>query len=119
MSEDTLDFEAIVESAVEGMPPELLGLIENVVILVEDWPESTGSLAYGGTLYGLYEGIPLTNRGSGYHGALPDRITIFRGPLERDFPMEELEDQVRVTVIHEIAHHFGFDDGQLDDLGWG
>lgn len=119
MSEDTLDFEAIVESAVEGMPPELLGLIENVVILVEDWPESTESLAYGGTLYGLYEGIPLTNRGSGYHGALPDRITIFRGPLERDFPMEELEDQVRVTVIHEIAHHFGFDDGQLDDLGWG
>ena len=117
--DDIQGFEAIVEDAVEGMPPELLGLIENVAILVEDWPERSDFTAYGGTLYGLYEGIPLTSRGTGYHGALPDRITIFRGPLERDFPSEELEEQVRVTVVHEIAHHFGFDDGQLNELGWG
>jgi predicted Zn-dependent protease with MMP-like domain len=119
MSRDTLDFEAIVENAIEGMPPELLGLIENVAILVEDWPDGSESVAYGGTIYGPYDGVPLTRRGTGYHGALPDRITIFRGPLERDFPPEELEEQVRITVIHEIAHHFGFDDGQLNELGWG
>lgn len=119
MSKDTLDFEKIVENAVEGLPPEFLDLLDNVAILVEDWPESSDPLAHGGSLYGLYEGVPLTSRGTGYHGALPDRITIFRGPLERDFPPLELEEQVRVTVVHEIAHHFGFDDGQLDELGWG
>jgi predicted Zn-dependent protease with MMP-like domain len=119
MDEDTLHFEEIVESAVEGLPPELANLIDNVAILVEDWPEHSEPLAHGGTLYGLYEGVPLTRRGMDYHGALPDRITIFRGPLERDFPPEELEEQVRVTVVHEVAHHFGFDDGQLDELGWG
>lgn len=108
-----------MENAVEGLPPELASLIDNVAILVEDWPERSEPLADGGTLYGLYEGVPLTRRGMGYHGALPDRITIFRGPLERDFPPEELEEQVRVTVVHEVAHHFGFDDGQLDELGWG
>ncbi len=120
MNEDTLNFEEIVENAVEGLPPELTELIENVAILVEDWPERETALAYGGeTLYGLYEGVPLVQRGTSYHGALPDRITIFRGPLERDFPPEELEEQVRVTVVHEIAHHFGFDDDRLDELGWG
>lgn len=108
-----------MENAIEGMPPELLSLLDNVAILVEDWPESPESLAYGGTLYGLYEGVPLTQRGAGYHGSLPDKITIFRGPLEQDFPDDELEEQVRVTVVHEIAHHFGFDDDQLEDLGWG
>ncbi len=119
MDEDTLHFEEIVENAVEGLPPELAALIDNVAILVEDWPERSEPLAHGGTLYGLYEGVPLTRRGTGYYGALPDRITIFRGPLERDFLLEELEEQVRITVVHEIAHHFGFDDGQLDELGWG
>lgn len=119
MDKDTQHFEEIVENAVEGLPPELASLIDNVAILVEDWPERSEPLADGGTLYGLYEGVPLTRRGIGYHGTLPDRITIFRGPLERDFPPEELEEQVRVTVVHEVAHHFGFDDGQLDELGWG
>ena len=119
MDEDTLYFDEIVESAVEGLPLELASLIDNVAILVEDWPEHSEPLAHGGTLYGLYEGVPLTQRGMDYHGALPDRITIFRGPLERDFPPEELEEQVRVTVVHEVAHHFGFDDGQLDEMGWG
>lgn len=120
MDRDTLDFEEIVERAVDGLPPELMELLENVAIMVEDWPERETARAYGGeTLYGLYEGVPLTSRGTGYHGALPDRITIFRAPLERDFPPEELEEQVRVTVVHEIAHHFGFDDDQLDEMGWG
>ena len=120
MNNDTLDFEALVDQALDGLPPEFLELLDNVAILVEDWPEHETALTYGSeALYGLYEGMPLTQRGIGYHGTLPDRITIFRGPLERDFPPEELEEQVRVTVVHEIAHHFGFDDDQLDELGWG
>ncbi|CAN5609552.1 metallopeptidase family protein [soil metagenome] len=119
MNQDTLYFEKLVERALDKLPQEFLDLLDNVAVLVEDWPDRETHLAYGGTLYGLYEGVPLTSRGTGYHGALPDRITIFRSPLERDFPTEELEEQVRVTVVHEIAHHFGFDDGQLDELGWG
>jgi predicted Zn-dependent protease with MMP-like domain len=70
-------------------------------------------------LYGLYEGVPLTERGGSYYGVLPDRITIFRGPLQRDFGAGELEEQVRITVVHEIAHFFGFDEERLEELGWG
>ena len=116
---ETEDFEELVERALEGLPPELLELVDNVAIVVEDWPGYSTPLAGQHTLYGLYEGIPLTQRGSRYYGALPDKITIFSGPLTRDFPPEELEEQVRVTVVHEIAHHFGFDDDYLEELGWG
>lgn len=117
---ESWDFEQLVERALEGMPPEFLDLLDNVAIVVEDWPERETALTYGSeTLYGLYEGVPLTERGTRYSGSLPDKITIFQGPLERDFPPEQLEEQVRVTVVHEIAHHFGFDDDQLDHLGWG
>ena len=118
MYNETEEFERLVERALEGLPPEFLELLDNVAILVEDWPDYSTPLAEGRTLYGLYEGVPLTARGTRYSGALPDRITIFRGPLERDFPPEALRDQVRVTVVHEIAHHFGFDDDQLYELGW-
>ncbi len=114
------DFEELVERALDELPPELAGLLENVAIVVEDWPERQTLLAYGqDTLYGLYEGVPLTERGSSYYGVMPDRITIFRGPLERDFRRDELEEQVRITVVHEIAHHFGFDEDRLEELGWG
>lgn len=119
MYRETEEFEELVERALKRMPPEFLELLDNVAILVEDWPDYSTPLAERRTLYGLYEGVPLTERGTRYSGALPDRITIFQGPLERDFPSEMLEEQVRVTVIHEIAHHFGFDDDQLDELGWG
>ena len=118
MYSETEEFEKLVERALDDLPPEFLELLDNVAVLVEDWPDYSTPLAGGGTLYGLYEGVPLTERGTLYSGALPDRITIFRGPLERDFPPEALRDQVRVTVVHEIAHHFGFDDDQLDNLGW-
>lgn len=113
------DFDEIVERALEEVPPELSELLENVVIVVDDWPEEH-MLAKGedDTLYGLYEGVPITERGSDYYG-LPDRITIFRGPLERDFPPEELEEEIRVTVVHEIAHYFGFDEDRIEELGWG
>ncbi len=122
MNKETLDFYELVERALEGLPPELAALLENVAIVVDDWPEYSTPLAPAhpvDTLYGLYEGVPLTERSWGYSWALPDKITIFRGPLERDFPREELEEQVRITVVHEVAHHFGFEEDRLEELGWG
>ena len=118
----TLDFYELVERALDGLPPELSSLLDNVAIVVEDWPERSTQTDSGGpgeTLYGLYEGVPLTERGDSYYGVLPDRITIFRGPLERDFRAHELEEQVRITVVHEIAHFFGFGEERLEELGWG
>jgi|SRR5215210_2603406 len=118
----TLDFYELVERAVDRLPPELSRLLENVAIVVDDWPDYSTPLVSGGpgeTLYGLYEGVPLTERGAGYYGVLPDKITIFRGPLERDFTKDELEEQVRITVVHEIAHYFGFGEERLEELGWG
>ena len=122
MKSENQDFYELVERALEQLPPELMTLLDNVAIVVEDWPDYSTPLVSGesnGVLYGLYEGVPLTERAAGYHGFLPDKITIFRGPLERDFRREELEEQVRITVVHEIAHHFGFDEDHLEELGWG
>jgi predicted Zn-dependent protease with MMP-like domain len=119
---ENLDFYKLVEQALEELPPELSKLLDNVAIVVDDWPDYSTPLVAGGakeTLYGLYEGVPLTERGAGYYGFLPDKITIFRGPLERDFATQALEDQVRITVVHEIAHYFGFDEERLEELGWG
>ncbi len=122
VDKETLDFYELVERALEGLPPELSALLENVAIVVDEWPDYSTPLVVDeleDTLYGLYEGVPLTERGWGYSGVLPDKITIFRGPLERDFEPDELEDQVRITVVHEIAHYFGFDEDRLEELGWG
>ncbi|MEP6463261.1 MAG: metallopeptidase family protein [Frankiaceae bacterium] len=94
------------------MPPNLGRLLRNVVVLVEEEPTEPG-------LLGLYEGIPLTERDSYYSGVLPDRITIFRGPLCRySRDVADLQREVRVTVVHEVAHHFGIDDDRLQALGW-
>jgi predicted Zn-dependent protease with MMP-like domain len=122
VDKETLDFYELVERALEGLPPELAQLLENVAIVVDEWPDYSTPLVADGpedTLYGLYEGVPLTERGWGYSGVLPDKITIFRGPLERDFEPDELEEQVRITVVHEIAHYFGFDEERLEELGYG
>ena len=109
------DFEALVAAALDEIPPELGREIENVAVVVEDWPPR------GSRLLGLYEGVPLTNRGPmGYAGVMPDRITIYRGPLcARASDAADLAAQVRVTVLHEIGHYFGLDDSQLDELGYG
>jgi predicted Zn-dependent protease with MMP-like domain len=122
VEKETVDFYELVERALEGLPPDLAQLLDNVAIVVDEWPDYSTPLVAEGpedTLYGLYEGVPLTERGWGYSGILPDKITIFRGPLERDFEPDELEQQVRITVVHEIAHHFGFDEDRLEELGWG
>lgn len=106
-------FEELVGEALDEIPPELMKLLSNVVILVED--ESPGDTQ----LLGLYEGHALTERGWDYAGVLPDRITIFRNPTLRICETEEdVVDEVAVTVVHEIAHHFGISDNRLHELGW-
>jgi predicted Zn-dependent protease with MMP-like domain len=107
-------FEALVGEALDSIPDELAQAIDNVVIVVEDEdPEDPD-------LLGLYEGIPLTEREDyGVGGGLPDRITIFRLPILDGCRTEaDVVDEVRTTVIHELAHHFGIDDHRLDELGW-
>ena len=108
------DFEVLVAAALDEIPAELGREIENVAVVVEDWPPP------GSRLLGLYEGVPLTKRGPmGYSGVMPDRITIFRGPLcARARDADDLAAQVRVTVLHEIGHYFGMDDHRLRELGW-
>ena len=108
------DFEALVAAALDEIPPELGREIDNVAVVVEDWPPR------GSRLLGLYEGVPLTKRGPlGYSGVMPDRITIFRGPLcARARDEADLAAQVRVTVLHEIGHYFGMTDDRLRELGW-
>jgi len=105
-------FEALVQRAAASVPPELSGLMSNVEIVVEDEPPPDRNLL------GLYEGIPLTRRGQGYVAARPDKITIYRGPLERHYGYDPdvLESQVRRTVLHEIAHHFGISDERLIEI---
>jgi predicted Zn-dependent protease with MMP-like domain len=107
-------FEELVGEALDEVPEELLGLMNNVVILVSDEaPEDDPGLL------GLYEGHALTDRGWDYSGVLPDRITIFRNPILRLCDTEDdVVEEIAVTVVHEIAHHFGIDDERLHDLGW-
>ena len=113
-------FERLVADALDGLPVELSRVMENVAVLVEDWPTSEQLGGRSGTLLGLYEGIALTDRSPlSYSGAMPDRITIFQGPISAHAENEaELVELVRTTVIHEIAHHFGISDARLDELGW-
>ncbi len=109
-------FDAIVEQALDDVPSELMAMLDNVVFLVEDEPPSDDP-----DLLGVYEGVPLTERGDFWAaGSLPDAITLFRGPLTRMCgDDEELTEEMTVTVVHEIAHHFGIDDDALHQLGWG
>ena len=114
-------FEELVADALDSIPDELGRHMENVAVVVEDWPTPEQLAGRRGTLLGLYEGIDLTRRSPISYGAvMPDRITIFRGPLCRLARDEaDLARQIRVTVIHEVGHHFGIDDARLHELGWG
>ena len=106
-------FEALVADALDAVPAELMALLDNVVVLVEDRNDEEPDLL------GLYEGYALTERGWDYGGALPDRIMIYREAICDVCETEEdVVDEVTVTVVHEIAHHFGIDDARLHDLGW-
>ena len=114
-------FEELVEMAVEGLPAIFRERLENIAVMVEDWP-TPEQLAKVGvrrrqTLLGLYEGIPLLNRGRGYNMVLPDKITIFQRPIEIYCRSEErIIQKVRETVHHEIAHYFGISDARLDEI---
>lgn len=112
-------FERMVEDALSSLPPELLSYVDNVQIVIEDVPPEDVIDGEEGVLLGLYEGVPRTERGWDAP-LLPDRITLFRKPLEaRARSRAELDVVVQDTVVHEIAHHFGIDDDRLDELGWG
>ena len=107
-----MEFEESVEAAIETLPDDLREAMSNIAIVVEDEPPA------GQPLLGLYEGIPLTARTSWYAGAAPDKISIYRGPLERLYghDPELLEQMIRRVVLHEIAHHFGISDERLVEL---
>ena len=110
---DPQRFDELVSDALDLIPPRLAAVMDNVVVLVADrHPEEAD-------LLGLYEGVALTERDSHYAGSLPDTITIYRDALldicDRE---DQVVDEVRITVVHEIAHHFGIDDDRLHELGW-
>ena len=107
-------FEELVADALDTIPPELSAAMDNVVVLVADRNDNEPDLL------GLYEGVALTERTSSYGGVLPDRITIYQDAI-LDICADEAEvlHEVAVTVVHEIAHHFGINDETLDELGWG
>jgi len=115
-------FEQLVVQAVASLPPFFQEKLENVEIVVADWPTEeqleTAGVPPGETLFGLYEGTPLTERTTHYGLVLPDKITIFQGPLEEwcQSP-DEIRAEVRATVIHELAHFFGISDERLRELG--
>ena len=112
MTASTEQFEAWVQEAIDSVPPDIAELIDNVAFVVEEEPPP------GENLLGLYQGIPWGKRGPYYSGVLPDKITIYRLPLERIArgDPERLRREVRRTVLHEIAHHFGISDERLLEL---
>ncbi|MBI4236739.1 MAG: metallopeptidase family protein [Chloroflexi bacterium] len=115
-------FQRLVRRALRSLPPTIAERLENVAILVQDWPdaeqmrEGKSDDLYG--LLGLYQGIPLVER-MGYGMVLPDRITIFRRPIEAlGLGPEEMVEEIRRTVLHEVAHHLGFAEADLERLGY-
>lgn len=115
------EFERLVSQALDALPKWVQEQMSNIVIIVEPWPNASqlqaAEIPRGNTLLGLYQGIPLTRRGWGYQLIPPDRISLFQGPLESiaadDLALKRL---IRRTVIHEIAHHFGFSEAKLREL---
>lgn len=134
-------FERLVAQALDGLPPHVLAMLDNVEIVVEDEPTPAQRRVHAEagdgatprddaadgadpddaeTLFGLYEGIPRAERGGAYSLVVPDKITIFRGPLERAFRSPAaIAREVRVTVLHELGHHLGLDEERLEALGLG
>lgn len=113
------DFERLVDEVLDELPEDIVQQIDNLVIVVEDQPTPEQD-PYGEGLLGLYEGVSLAERGIDYTGVLPDKISIFRRPhLELGLEADELREEIRATVLHEVAHHLGIDDERLHELGWG
>ncbi|MDH3538446.1 MAG: metallopeptidase family protein [Acidimicrobiia bacterium] len=115
---DRAAFEALVDRALEQLPAWVLDALDNVIVTVEDRPNAEQD-PHGEDILGIYEGVSLHDRGFEYTMALPDRIVIFRLPhLSLGLPVPDLEQEIRATVLHEIAHHLGIDDDRLHELGW-
>jgi predicted Zn-dependent protease with MMP-like domain len=110
--DEPVDFEQTVQEAIDSLPPQSDEFMSNVAIVIEDEPPG------GAPLLGLYQGFPLTRRGSGYAGVPPDKISIYQGPLERHYGADpqRLRAEIRRVVLHEIAHHFGISDERLREL---
>ncbi|HEU4402322.1 MAG TPA: metallopeptidase family protein [Candidatus Polarisedimenticolia bacterium] len=119
---DRARFEQLVAEAIDSLPEDFKERLDNVAVVVEDLPEAGQARRFGrrgGLLLGLYQGQPLTRRDSRYGMVFPDKITIFQSNVESICRSDaEVRDQVRRTVLHEIAHHFGIDDSRLHDLGY-
>ncbi len=110
---DPQRFDELVSDALDLIPPQLAAVMDNVVVLVDDRHPDEADLL------GLYEGVALTERDSYYAGSLPDTITIYREALLDACDSEDaVVEEVKITVVHEIAHHFGIDDDRLHELGW-
>lgn len=110
----------LVADALDGIPEQLGRRMSNVAVTVSDWPTGRQLGGRRGTLLGLYEGVDLTRRSPlSYGSVMPDKITLFRGPITSIARTEEeLVDLVTTTVVHEVAHHFGISDARLEELGW-
>ena len=107
-----MSFDDVVRSALDSLPPHIAGALRNVAVVIED------ENAEDPDLYGLFEGIPLTEGGPG-PGDLPNRIAVYRLPLEADFSdPHELREEIRITVLHELGHYFGLDEHRLSELGY-
>lgn len=116
-------FEALVASALDSLPEFIQEAMSNVDVVIEDWPTEEQyaelGLAPEEWLFGLYEGTPLIERGVAADPLMPDKITIFKGPLEEACQSaEQITEEIRRTVVHEVAHHFGIDDDRLAELGY-
>ena len=119
------EFETAVQDAIDSIPEEFLDELENVAIIIADEPEEEdfegdGYFTESGDMLGLYDGMALTERDGGYGlGDYPDTITLFKGPHERlSNDRAEVLEQIRITVVHEIAHYFGMDEEQVDEMGY-
>lgn len=120
------EFEEAVRDGLDEVPTQLLDILDNVAFFIEDEPGSEHadpglSPEENAELLGIYLGTPLTERGEGWAmGALPDRIVLFRGPLTRMCrDMDELREEIAITIVHEAGHHVGIDEERLHELGWG
>ena len=112
------EFEKLAVKAIKGLPKFFKEKMRNIVLVTGDRPTAAQERAFGGGLLGLYEGVPLLERGTGYSGAMPDKITLFQRNIERCCSTAgEVEEEVRDVVMHEIAHHFGTTDEELKEKG--
>ncbi|GAA3595461.1 metallopeptidase family protein [Klugiella xanthotipulae] len=108
------DFELLVTAELDALPDAIVENLDNLVIAIEDIPEDGSA-----DLLGLYDGLALTERGNYGFGEIPDRITLYKNNLQAICnTLDELRDEVHITLVHEIAHHFGIDDARLHELGW-